>query len=177
VSVEGIAGQPLRSMKDKAVTRAVTRTERCMPTDPDEGLPEPVLKLFDGALRIGYMSTVRPDGSPFVVPVGIMIHEGKLRISSRTATRKIDNLERDGRISVCVTDPENLDYYVAIRGTVELAEDTDRVFIDWLARTHMGRDEYPYEPRDVPRTVITIRPERYVIRNRTGEQAGRTWTI
>jgi PPOX class probable F420-dependent enzyme len=148
-----------------------------MPTDPDQGLPEPVLKLFDGSLRIGYMSTVRPDGFPFVVPVGIMIHEGQLRISSRTATRKIWNLQRDSRVSVCVTDPENLDYFVAIRGTVELVDDTDRVFVDWLARTHMGCDEYPYEPRDVPRTVITIRPERFVIRNRIGNEAGRTWTI
>jgi PPOX class probable F420-dependent enzyme len=151
--------------------------ERCMPTDTDGNLPEPVLQLFDGSLRIGYMSTVRPDGYPFVVPVGIMIHEGKLRISSRTATKKIWNLQRDARVSVCITDPENLDYFVAIRGTVDLADDTDRVFVDWLARTHMGSDEYPYEPRDVPRTVITIRPERIVVRNRTGNEAGRTWTL
>jgi PPOX class probable F420-dependent enzyme len=148
-----------------------------MRTDPYEGLPEPVLKLFDGSLRIGYLATVRPDGYPFVVPVGIMIHEGQLRVSSRTATKKIWNLERDSRVSVCVTDPENLDYFIAIRGTVELAEDTDRVFVDWLARTYMGSEEYPYEPRDVPRTVITIRPERFVVRNRTGNEAGRTWTL
>jgi PPOX class probable F420-dependent enzyme len=148
-----------------------------MSADTEDGLPEPVVKLFDGSLRIGYLSTVRPDGYPFVVPVGIMIHEGRLRISSRTATKKIWNLERDARVSVCVTDPDNLDYFIAIRGTVELAEDTDRVFVDWLARTHMGCDEYPYEQRDVPRTVITIRPERFVIRNRTGNEAGRTRTL
>jgi PPOX class probable F420-dependent enzyme len=136
-----------------------------MPTDRDEGLPIPeqVLQLFGGSLRIGYMSSVRPDGCPAVVPVGIMIHDGKLRISSATATRKIRNLQRNPNISVCVTDPDDFGRYLTIGGTAELDDDTDRAFVDWLARTHMGRDEYPYEPRTVARTVITIRPERFVM--------------
>ncbi|HXY26954.1 MAG TPA: pyridoxamine 5'-phosphate oxidase family protein, partial [Acidimicrobiales bacterium] len=74
--------------------------------------------------------------------------------------QKVRNLERDPRIAVCVPDPDDGRRYVEIRGTAELADDTDRSFVDWMARTYMGRDEYPYEPRDVPRTVITVRPER-----------------
>jgi PPOX class probable F420-dependent enzyme len=106
-----------------------------------------------------------------------MVHDGKLRISSRTATRKIRNLQRDPHMSLCLTDLDNLDHYVTIRGKAELEEDIDRVFVDWLARTHMGCEEYPFEPRDVPRTVITLHPERFVIRTRTGNEAGRTWSI
>ncbi len=145
----------------------------------DEGrpIPEHVVDMFGGRLLIGHMSTVRPDGQPSVVPVGVMIHEGRLRISSRTATKKIRNLQRDPHISLCLTDLDDLDHYVTIRGTAKLDEDTERVFVDWLARTHMGCDEYPYEPRDVPRTVITIRPERFVIRTRTGNEAGRTRSV
>jgi hypothetical protein len=60
-----------------------------------------------------------------------------------------------------VTHPEDPTRYVTIRGTADLTDDTDRAFVTWMARTHMGVDEYPYEPRDVARTVITIQPERF----------------
>src|SRR4051812_455485 len=135
-----------------------------MPTDANDSppIPEHVLKLFGDKLLIGHMSTLRPDGHLSVVPVGVMIHEGKLRISSPTNTHKIRNLQHDPHIAVCVTDPDDPLRYVMIRGTAELADDTGREFVDWLARTHMGRDEYPYEPRKVARTVITLRPERFV---------------
>jgi PPOX class probable F420-dependent enzyme len=145
------------------------------PEDPQ--LPQELVALFGESMRIAYISTVRSDGGPAVVPVGMMIHDGKLRISSRTATKKIRNLERDPRISVCVTDPDNLDYFLMINGTVDLAEDTDRAFVDWMARTHMGRDEYPYEPRSVARTIVTVRPDLVVVRTRAPEQAGQTRTV
>ncbi len=136
-----------------------------MPTDPADGLPIPeeVLELFDGHLRIGYVSTVRPDGSLSVVPVGVMIRDGKVRISSRSAAKKVRNLQSNPNIAVCVTHPDDQRHYAMIRGTAELADDTDREFVDWMAKTHMGHDEYPYEPRDVTRTVITIRPEAFTM--------------
>ena len=50
-----------------------------------------------------------------------------------------------------------------IRGIAELADDIDREFLNWLARTHMGLDEYPRETPEIARMVITIRPERFVM--------------
>jgi PPOX class probable F420-dependent enzyme len=126
-------------------------------------IPQEVLDLFDGRLRIGYVSTARPDGNLSVVPVGVMLQDSKIRISSRTKTNKVRNLKANPHIAVCVTDPEDPRRYAMITGAAELADDVDRVFVDWLARTHMGHDEYPYEGRDVPRTVITIRPERFTM--------------
>ena len=131
--------------------------------DNDRPLPQHVVEFFDGSLRIGYMATVRSDGQLSVVPVGVMIHDGKVQVSSPTATRKIGNLQHNPCVSVCVTDPNDPSHYLTIRGTAELADDIDRSFVDWMARTHMGRDEYPYEPRHVARTVITIRPVRFVM--------------
>jgi PPOX class probable F420-dependent enzyme len=145
--------------------------------DYDHQLPQEVVAMFGDSMRIAYISTLRPDSGPAVVLVGMMIHDNKLRISSRTATKKIRNLERDQRISVCVTDPDNLDYFLMINGTADLAEDIDRAFVDWMARTHMGRDQYPFEPRSVARTIVTIRPELVVVRTRDAEQAGRTRTV
>ena len=126
-------------------------------------IPEEVVDLFNGQLRVGFMSTIRPDGHAAIVPIGVMIHDGVLRISSRTDTAKVRNLRGNPNISVCVTDPEDPTRYVTIRGKAGLADDIDRSFVDWMARTHMGRDEYPYEPRLVARTVITIRPVRFVM--------------
>ena len=126
--------------------------------------------MFDGKVRVGYMSTVRADGHLAVVPVGVMIHQGKVRISSPSHTHKIRNLKRDPHIAICVTDPDNPRRYVMIRGTAELADDADRSFINWLAKTHMGRDEYPDEPPNLARTVITIRPERFVISGAHGAE-------
>jgi len=124
-------------------------------------IPEAVVELFDGKLRVGFMSTIRPDGHAAIVPIGVMIHDGLLRISSRTDTAKVRNLLRNPNISVCVTDPEDPTRYVTIRGKAELADDIDRAFVNWMARTHMGVDEYPYEPADIARVVITVHPERF----------------
>ncbi len=126
-------------------------------------LPEKLLELFNGKLLIAHMATRRPDGHLSVVPVGAVIHEGQLRVSSPTRTRKISNLQRDPHIALCITQPDDYTRYTMVRGTAELAEDVDRTFVDWLARTHMGVEEYPYEPRKVSRTIITIRPHRIVM--------------
>jgi PPOX class probable F420-dependent enzyme len=124
-------------------------------------IPQKVRDLFNDELRVGYLATARPDQSLSVVPVGVVIHEGKLRISSPTKTFKIRNLRKNPQVAICVTEPGDARRYVTIRGTAELADDTDRAFITWLARTHMGLDDYPFEPKSVSRTVITIRPERF----------------
>src|SRR5262249_53966294 len=144
--------------------------------DTGQAVPDEVVEMFDGAMLLGHLSTLRPDGSPSVVTVGVVIHDGKVRMSSRTNTKKIRNLRRDPRLSVCAIDPKShskmavniFSGWVMVRGTAELADDPDREFVDWLARTHMGQDEYP-EPRDIPRTLITVRPEVFVIR--TGSMA------
>jgi PPOX class probable F420-dependent enzyme len=110
-------------------------------------------------LRIGYVATVRPDGRLSVVPVGVVRDGEVLKISAPTSTYKVRNLQRDPRITVCVPDPERPTEYVEIRGLAELADDTDRAFIDGIARQYMNVDEYPHEPRSHPRTVITVHPE------------------
>lgn len=126
----------------------------------DAGLPVPpeVLELFDDKLRIGYLGTLRPDGHLSVVPVGVMLRDGHLCVSTRSDSRKIANLANDPHITVCVVHPDDNRRYVNIRGIAEVTDDEGREFVDWLARTHMGHDEYPYEPRTVARSVIRIRP-------------------
>jgi len=128
-------------------------------TDP---IPDEVLRHFDGKLRMGYVATARPDAHLVVVPAGVMLHEGRVKISSPTDTFKIRNLRQDPHIVVCVPDPDDPRRYLMIRGIADLADDAGRQFLDWLARTHMGLDSYPEEPPGIPRSVITILPERFI---------------
>ena len=126
-------------------------------------IPDEVLRLFDGKLRMGYMATRRPDGHLSVVPLGVMIHDGMVRISSPSDTFKMRNLRHDPHIAVCMPNPDDPRRYLMIRGIAELADDTDREFLNWLARTHMGLDEYPRETPEIARTVITIKAVRFVM--------------
>ena len=127
----------------------------------DNGLPLPnrVRELLTG-LRIGYISTMRPDGRMSVVPVGVVREGGVLKISTLSDRQKVRNLESDPRITVCIPDPENARRYVEIRGVAELADDDDRAYIDSFAREYMGVDKYPYDPPGATRTTITVRAER-----------------
>jgi PPOX class probable F420-dependent enzyme len=124
----------------------------------DVVLPERARALLTG-IRVGYMATQRPDGRMSVVPVGVVRDGDVLKISTPSWTYKVRNLQRDPRITVCIPDPGRPTDYVEVRGVAELADDTDRAFIDWIAREFMHEDAYPHEPRTVRRTVITVHPE------------------
>ena len=52
------------------------------------------------AFTLGYLATVRPDGSPRVHPVTVTLHEGGLYISTVRGTRKAYDLRRDGRFAL-----------------------------------------------------------------------------
>jgi PPOX class probable F420-dependent enzyme len=125
-------------------------------------IPDEARELFGAGMRMGYVATARPDGHLAVAPVAVFLHEGKVRISSPTDTFKIRNLKHDPHIAVCIPDPDDPKRYLMIRGTAEVAGDRGKEFLNWLARAHMGLETYP-EPPEVARTVITIRPEKFLI--------------
>jgi L-amino acid N-acyltransferase YncA/nitroimidazol reductase NimA-like FMN-containing flavoprotein (pyridoxamine 5'-phosphate oxidase superfamily) len=52
------------------------------------------------AFTVGYLATVRPDGSPRVHPVTVTLHGGGLYISTVRGTRKAYDLRRDGRFAL-----------------------------------------------------------------------------
>jgi PPOX class probable F420-dependent enzyme len=125
----------------------------------DVPISEPAREVLTG-LRIGYVSTFRRDGDLGVVPVGVVRDGDVLRFSSQSGTEKVRSLRRDPRVTVCVPDPADVTRYVEIRGVATVADDEDRAFINWIAREYMGADEYPHEPPDVGRVVVTVHPRR-----------------
>jgi PPOX class probable F420-dependent enzyme len=108
---------------------------------------------------IGYLSTQRPDGRMSVVPVAVIWDGQTVRISTVKSTKKVRNLRLDPRLTLCVPHPSNPQQYVELRGTADIADDTDRSFVNAMARDWMGLEEYPYDRPGDDRVIITLRVE------------------
>jgi hypothetical protein len=86
-----------------------------------------------------WLTTINPDGTPHVMPVGVVQHGGSWYFTSGPGTRKSRNLARDARCVVSVaTDPFDL----VIEGAAERVADADE--LSSVARTY-ARDGWPAE--------------------------------
>jgi PPOX class probable F420-dependent enzyme len=107
----------------------------------------------------GFVATVRPDGHLSVTPVALLFDGDYVRFSTTKDTKKYRNLQRDDRIAMAVPHRSNPNRYVELRGRGRIADDTDRAFIDVIARHYMGVDEYPFDRPGQERVVVTILAE------------------
>ena len=105
---------------------------------------------------MGYVATMRPDRRMSVTPVSVMWDGAHLRFSTLKSRRKFRNLKADDRVTVCVQHPDNPILYVEIRGRARMDDDTDRSFIDSIARKYMGVDRYPYDRPGDQRVTVTV---------------------
>jgi Pyridoxamine 5'-phosphate oxidase len=86
-----------------------------------------------------WLTTINPDGSPHVMPVGVVHHGGSWYFTSGPATRKTRNLSRDARCVVSVaTDPFDL----VVEGAAERVTDTGE--LTSVAETY-AQDGWPAE--------------------------------
>lgn len=68
---------------------------------------EAVSALLAGA-PVAYLSTVDADGAPYTVPVHFACAGGKVYIHGKAAGRKLDNLARDPRVCLTVSEMQGL---------------------------------------------------------------------
>src|SRR5438445_1479421 len=71
-----------------------------------------------------WLATVRPDGRPHVMPVGILWHEGAFWFSAGAGTQKARNIARDPR---CVVTISTTGIDVVAEGTAEKVTDDTTV--------------------------------------------------
>lgn len=137
------------------------------------GLPIPadVAAFFGDRMLLCYMATVRPDGALSNVAMGVVIHEGRIRISTPADALKVRNLRHNPQVALCVPYPDDARRFLMIRGTAEIAEDMDRKFVRWIARTHMGQEDHPHDPAGTQRVVITLVPERFTFSGAQGRDS------
>jgi len=139
-----------------------------MMNEVSASLPDEVVRFFGDRMLLCYMATARPDRDLAIVPMGVVLHEGLIRISTHADSLKVRNLRRDPHIAVCVPQPEDARRYLSIRGTADVAEDTDRQFIRWIARERMGTEEHPHDPEGTERVAITVRARRFLFSGAQG---------
>jgi len=117
-------------------------------------LPEGVL-AFLAERHLATLTTLRPDGSPHVVPVGFSYdHDARcVRIITFTPSAKVRHAARGGRAAVSQVDGGR---WLTLEGTVTVTDDPDRVAraVDGYAQRYRQPGE-----RD-NRVAIEIRVDR-----------------
>ncbi|MGO8889339.1 MAG: PPOX class F420-dependent oxidoreductase [Streptosporangiaceae bacterium] len=121
------------------------------------------MNLPDGLLALlrqpspCYLATLMPDGSPQLTQTWVDTDGEHILINSVAGFQKIRNIERDPRVALTVSDPENPVRYFTVRGrVVNVTADGAAGHIEKLAQRYLG-GPYPwYGGRDQRRLLITI---------------------
>ena len=104
-----------------------------------------------------YLSTLMPDGSPQLTQTWVDTDGEHILINSVAGFQKIRNVDRDPRVALTVSDPENPRRYYRVRGRVlNVTADGAADHIEKLAHRYLG-GPYPwYGGRDQVRLLMTI---------------------
>jgi PPOX class probable F420-dependent enzyme len=123
---------------------------------PDVDLPEGLLALLYQP-SLCYLSTLMPDGSPQLTQTWVDTDGEHILINSVAGFQKVRNIERDPRVTLTVSDPDNPSRYFAVRGRVlNVTADGAADHIEKLAQRYLG-GPYPwYGGRDQVRLLMTI---------------------
>ena len=119
-------------------------------------LPEGLLALLHQPSPC-YLSTLMPDGSPQLTQTWVDTDGEHILINSVAGFQKVRNIERDPRVALTVSDPDNPSRYFAVRGRVlNVTADGAADHIEKLAQRYLG-GPYPwYGGRDQVRLLMTI---------------------
>ncbi|MEV7969651.1 PPOX class F420-dependent oxidoreductase [Sphaerisporangium sp. NPDC088356] len=109
---------------------------------------------------ICYIATSMADGSPQVTQTWVDTDGQHVLINSVRSHVKTRNIERDPRVAVAVSDPENPSRYFQVRGRVlEVTADGAVDHIEMLAKKYLGTPYPWYGGRDQERVIFVIDPE------------------
>ena len=124
------------------------------------GIPQSHLDLFKKK-AFAHLATLMPDGKPQVTPVWVD-YDGKYVIINTAQGRLKDkNMQRDARVALSITDPDNPYRYLEVRGSI--AERTLRgadAHIDAMAKKYLDQDKYPFRAPGEVRVIYKVLPER-----------------
>ena len=122
-------------------------------------IPDSHKDLFEKR-AFAHFATVMPDGSPQVTPVWVDYDGENILINTAQGRQKTRNIQRDARVAVEITDPDNAYRYLLVRGpVVEVTEEGGDAHIDKMAQKYLGQEKYPWRRPSETRVIIKIRPE------------------
>jgi PPOX class probable F420-dependent enzyme len=108
-----------------------------------------------------YIATTMPDGSPQLTQTWVDTDGERVLINSVQGFLKVRNIERDPRVAVAVSDPDNPRRYFQVRGrVVDVTTDGGAEHIEELSQKYLGTPYPWFGGRDQVRVVIAIEPEK-----------------
>jgi PPOX class probable F420-dependent enzyme len=119
-------------------------------------LPDAVRALFDGA-NYAHIATLLPDGAPHSVPVWVGVEGTQVAFLTSPSSRKAQNIHRDPRVAISITQRDRPFVMAQIRGRVvqRIEGDAAWTIIDRISQKYIGQ---PYEPRS-DRVVFLVEPD------------------
>lgn len=123
-------------------------------------LPDQARALIDGK-NFAHLATLSGKGAPQVTPVWITRDGDTVIVNTAEGRVKTENMRRDSRVALSITDTENPYVWVAIQGRVEdMTNEGADDEIDALAKKYLGQDTYPFRVPDEVRVSVRIAPEK-----------------
>lgn len=122
-------------------------------------IPDSHKDLFEKR-AFAHFATVMPDGSPQVTPVWVDYDGEYILVNTAEGRQKTRNIQRDARVALEITDPDNAYRYLLVRGpVVEVTAEGGDAHIDKMAKKYIGQDTYPWRRPGETRIIIKIQPD------------------
>ena len=110
---------------------------------------------------ICYIATTMADGSPQLTQTWVDTDGEHVIINTVQGFLKLRNIERDPRVAVAISDPENPSRYFQVRGRVIATTTEGGVdHIEALAQKYLGTPYPWYGGRDQVRVILTIEADK-----------------
>lgn len=109
---------------------------------------------------LAHVATLEADGSPQVTPVWVELDGDNIVINTALGRAKARNLASDPRVAVSLSDPDEPETAICVRGTVVgfTTIGADEV-IDRLAKKYTGAEFLDHRVGQI-RVTVTIQPDR-----------------
>jgi PPOX class probable F420-dependent enzyme len=121
-------------------------------------IPDKFRDLFTKK-AFAHLATLMPSGEPQVTPVWIDYDGEQVVINTAAGRQKDKNLQRDGRVSMSIIDPDNPYRYLEVRGRVsERTTSGADLHIDKMAKKYLDQDKYPFRQPGEVRVIFKITP-------------------
>jgi PPOX class probable F420-dependent enzyme len=110
-----------------------------------------------------FLSTTLPDGSPHLTQTWVDTDGEHILINTVEGFQKVKNVERDPRVAVSVSDPDDTSRYYSVRGrVVDITPEGGAEGIEKLSLKYSGQPYGWYRGRDQVRLILTIAIDKVV---------------
>jgi PPOX class probable F420-dependent enzyme len=120
-------------------------------------VPESHRDLLERPLT-AHVATVAADGAPQSSPMWFAFDGERLRLTHTRTRKKFRNLQAEPRIALSITDPDDPQRYLEVRGVAEAVEDDRGGGFYKQMRRRYGVDPDAPMPDADTRVVLVVRP-------------------